>query len=86
MLESKRIPCSALAVHKNITQSLTKSDYEKSFIGPHMEKVDNLIFAILSNVVARNILLCIKYILPVTRTSCNGLNPSTVPAMMFCTV
>lgn len=48
MLESKRIRCSALAVHKNITQSLTKSDYEKSFIGPHMEKVDNLIFAILS--------------------------------------
>ena len=48
MLESKGIPCSALAVHKNITQSLTKSDYEKSFIGPHMEKVDNLIFAILS--------------------------------------
>lgn len=48
MLESKHIPCSALAVHKNITQSLTKSDYEKSFIGPHMEKVDNLIFAILS--------------------------------------
>ena len=48
MLESKRIPCSALAVHKNITQSLTKSDYEKSFIGPHTEKVDNLIFAILS--------------------------------------
>lgn len=48
MLESKRIPCSALAVHKNITQSLTKSDYEKSFIGPHMEKVDSLIFAILS--------------------------------------
>lgn len=48
MLESKRIPCSALAVHKNITQSLTKSDYEKSFIGPHMGKVDNLIFAILS--------------------------------------
>lgn len=48
MLESKSIPCSALAVHKNITQSLTKSDYEKSFIGPHMEKVDNLIFAILS--------------------------------------
>ena len=48
MLESKRKPCSALAVHKNITQSLTKSDYEKSFIGPHMEKVDNLIFAILS--------------------------------------
>ena len=28
--------------------SRISSDYEKSFIGSHMEKVDNLIFAILS--------------------------------------